>query len=76
MEPNMQTCERCGGACYGLTCSMFNEQNICQKCEAAEREHAQYAEACAAEETACKDGEMNFRGIGVPAELRRAARRR
>ena len=49
--------------------SMFNEEHICMECKEKERRHPDYQRARDAEHEAVKNGNMNFSGIGKPADL-------
>jgi len=62
-------CERCGKKLTSFTMSYFNTQNICMACKERERKHPKYAEARAADEAAIRNGNYNFKGIGLPADL-------
>ena len=52
-------------------CSMFNADQICMDCKDEEEAHPDYEKARAAESAACLAKNYNFRGIGLPADLRR-----
>jgi hypothetical protein len=63
-------CQRCGNQkplC--VTMSRFNTDMICPDCENKERAHPDYQKAADAELAQVKMGNMNFRGIGKPADL-------
>ena len=61
-----RNCDRCGGdLSKGRTMSMYNEDCICMKCKDAERKRFDYAEARDAETEAVKNGNRNFKGIGL-----------
>lgn len=62
-------CERCGVQLVSSTMSRFNTDTICLTCAKRERAHPKYAEAAAAELAAVRSGNMNFPGIGCPADL-------
>ena len=62
-------CERCGKKTTAFTMSMFNEEHICMECKAKESRHPDYKKAQDAEHEAVKNGNMNFSGIGKPADL-------
>lgn len=62
-------CTRCNKATSITTMSRFNTQIICMSCEEAERKHPKYAEAAEAEFQACKRGDYNFPGVGLPPDL-------
>ena len=63
-------CPRCGSVLSASIVSRFNTEVICLACEAKERAHPRYQEALAAERTALQSGDRNFRGIGLPSDLR------
>lgn len=59
-------CDRCGGdLSNGRTVSMFNEDCICMKCKAAERKRADYKKASDADNEQIRQGNYNFKGIGL-----------
>src|SRR5205823_3034422 len=62
-------CQRCGQEAFASTMSRFNTEMICLACEQRERQHPDYPKAVAAEEEALKRGDLNFPGIGKPADL-------
>jgi hypothetical protein len=45
--------------------SRFNTQEICLECEEKEKQHPRYKEAVERELEAVKNGNYNFRGIGL-----------
>jgi hypothetical protein len=49
---------------------MFNTQDLCHDCKAAERNHPKYREAADAEMAAVRNGNYNFPGVGLPPDLR------
>jgi hypothetical protein len=59
-------CQRCYRQTNVSTMSRFNTQEICLECEEAERKLPEYAEAAKAELEACRRGDFNFPGIGLP----------
>jgi hypothetical protein len=66
-------CDRCGGECIAYRTSWFNTQTICigpDSCDTREMAHPRIGEARAAEAAAVKQGDYNFPGIGLPADLR------
>lgn len=65
----IEPCERCGAEVVGLTMSMFNIQMICIKCETKEKEHPDYDKATTAETAELQQGNYDFEGIGLPADL-------
>jgi hypothetical protein len=64
-------CDRCGKQSISSTMSYFNTDTICPECDDRERAHPRFQEARDAELEACKRGDYNFHGIGLPAELAR-----
>ena len=62
-------CQRCGKETSIRILSMFNTQDICPDCKDAEEAHPDYQKACDAEHAAVLDGNRNFLGIGLPADL-------
>lgn len=68
----MSTCERCGKETIMTTMSWFNTEIICGDCDKAERAHPDFERARLAETAEVMKGNMNFRGVGLPAELRRS----
>lgn len=59
-------CDRCGKPLNGIRImSMFNTQTICMDCKKKETEHPDYAKARDAENEAVKNGDRNFKGIGL-----------
>ncbi len=60
-----QTCDRCGSSlANGRIMSRFNTDCICLKCAEIEKSHPDYYKAVEAENTAIRDGNHNFSGIG------------
>ena len=66
------TCQRCGRDTRMLTCSWFNTEMICFRCDERERAHPRFDYAREVELAACKRGDFNFKGIGLPSDLRPA----
>ena len=64
-------CERCGREARVSIGSMFNTEQVCLDCKEREEAHPLYAEARRREAQAVRQGDYNFRGIGLPADLRR-----
>lgn len=59
-------CDRCGGSLEGgRIMSMFNEQCICMNCKEKERQRADYNKAVEADHEQIKQGNYNFKGIGL-----------
>jgi hypothetical protein len=63
------TCKRCNTKVYATTLSFFNTDEICRDCQLIESHHPKYGEARAAELQACKNGNYNFEGIGLPDDF-------
>lgn len=63
-------CERCQRETLASTCSIFNTEQICMACSAAERAHPEYEQAARFEAEAVRKGDYNYPGIGLPADLR------
>ena len=65
------TCDRCGTDNPGLlTMSKFKTDLCCRVCIEKERKHKDYQKACDAEFKALKQGNYNFKGIGLPDDLK------
>ena len=62
-------CERCHDETGVTTMSRFNTQVCCMDCIEKEKKHPDYPKAEAAELAACRSGNYNFPGIGLPAGL-------
>ncbi len=69
---NADSCDRCNKSIneVGFTMSMFNTDWICLDCADKEANHPQYEEARRAENEALKNRNFNFRGIGLPNDLK------
>lgn len=64
---SQDTCDRCGGSLDGgRTMSMFNDDCICMKCKEEERKHKDYKKAQDAEINQVRQGNYNYKGIGLP----------
>jgi hypothetical protein len=64
-------CDRCGEQTNRITTmSMFNTDIICMPCKETEKTHDDYEKASSAEMDACQKGEKNFKGIGLPQDLK------
>lgn len=61
-------CERCLTETRISIVSMFNTQTICLPCEATEKKLPEYEAARKAESEACKRGDYNFPGVGLPSK--------
>lgn len=66
-------CERCGLDGWVWTGSYFNTQTICEQCDKEEQQHPDFARAKEVECEAVKSGDLNFPGIGLPADLQAKA---
>lgn len=53
-----------------LFLSVFNEENICISCKEKEEKHTLYKDALIADRKALKEGNYNFKGIGLPNDLK------
>lgn len=49
--------------------SMFNTEDLCLPCTEKERQHPMYKAALEAEFQATRSGDLNFPGVGKPADL-------
>jgi hypothetical protein len=68
-------CDRCGALARATTMSYFNTDTICMDCRTRERAHPKFEEARDAEIAACKGGNFNFPGIGLPDDLKTTTRK-
>lgn len=64
-------CDRCGKQTGFSTGSYFNTDQICMECDEAERNHPDFEKARDAELKEVQRGNFGYRGIGLPADLRR-----
>jgi hypothetical protein len=63
-------CDRCGQETRAFTVSYFNTERICvERCVPAERAHPQFEHAREVETQHVMNGEFNFPGVGLPADL-------
>ena len=62
-------CERCGSEMSVHTLSWFNKQNICLKCDEEELKHPDIKHAKKVENEHVKNGDYNFKGVGLPKDL-------
>jgi hypothetical protein len=67
----MKSCQRCFKETLATIMSRFNTDIICPECADTERAHPDYKRAQEAELAACKRGDYNFPGVGLPSDLRR-----
>ena len=63
-------CDRCGTNCNIYKVSFFNTDNCCMTCIGKEKKHKLYNKAVKEEIRQCKMGNYNFKGIGLPNDLR------
>ena len=66
----MSHCERCKENSTSFKMSFFNTDMLCKKCETTEQSHPKYADAKAKELEELQKGNYNFRGIGLPNDLK------
>lgn len=59
-------CDRCFRQRTALTGSYFDTAMICLGCDQLERAMPEYESAKKAEAEACKRGDFNFPGVGLP----------
>ena len=52
-----------------LSGSFFTTEQICPACTDREQAHPRFQEAVQAEHEACRNGEVNFPGVGLPPDL-------
>lgn len=64
-------CNRCTKPAFSRTMSMFDTSMICIDCKAKEKQHPDYTKARDAELEAVRNGDLNFPGIGLPADLKK-----
>jgi len=60
-----KTCDRCGAPLTVRIMSMFNEDVICMDCKKKERQRPDYRRAVEADNEAIRNGNRNFKGIGL-----------
>jgi len=49
--------------------SWFNKEMLCQECQDTESKHPKFQEAKETERQECLSGNLNFEGIGLPADI-------
>ena len=59
-------CDRCGKKTPVTTGSYFNEDVLCIDCRSLEERHPDFAKAQAIEEQHVKNGDFNYKGVGLP----------
>lgn len=72
-QANGFRCQRCRCETLISSGSYFNTEQICPACIEAEQAHPDYERAKAIERQAVEDGNYNYPGVGLPAELREQA---
>lgn len=63
-------CDRCKKDSNVTTGSYFNEEMICPDCRDKESKHPLYAKAKEEELKEVQKGNYNFKGIGLPDDLK------
>jgi hypothetical protein len=63
-------CDRCHKETNGFTGSYFNSESICFACADIERKHPAFEEARRIENEEVAQGNYNYRGVGLPSDLR------
>lgn len=58
-------CDRCGEETWVHMMSMYNTQELCINCKEKEKKRPDYKEAVEADEAAIRQGNYNFKGIGL-----------
>ncbi len=58
-------CDRCGNVLTVRIMSMFNSDCICLECKEKEKKHPKYKVAQDADVNAIRNGEYNYKGIGL-----------
>lgn len=66
----MLNCERCEKPSYSASMSRFNTEVICVECSQAEDKHPDIFEAKQAKHEEVMKGNYNFKGIGLPDDLK------
>lgn len=66
----MIKCDRCHAETSTHRVSWFNDQTICKACQLEELEHEYCKTAKEIEHLAVCEGNLNFKGIGLPKDLR------
>ncbi len=61
-------CDRCGAPLTVSIMSMFIEYVICMACKEKERQRPDYRKAVEADNEAIRNGNRNFKGIGLDRE--------
>ena len=63
-------CERCGGESSEFLVSLFNSEVICKECTKKEQSHKEYKRAVKTQLKHLKQGDLSFKGIGLPNDLK------
>ena len=63
-------CERCKEDSSEFFVSLFNSDVICSKCTKEEQKHKKYKEAVRVQLSHLKQGDLEFKGIGLPNDLK------
>ena len=58
-------CDRCGKETSVHIMSMFNTEEICMDCKAAEEQRPDYKDAVEIDNAAIRRGDYNFPGMGL-----------
>lgn len=66
-------CDRCHKETGMSTGSYFNTEQICFACAEIERAHPDFQRAREVEMEQVRQGNFNYQGVGLPADLRRNA---
>lgn len=67
-------CDRCNRKANTLTGSWFNTQMICEQCDYLEHCHPLIVKAKERERQELSNGNYNFKGIGLPKDLKEISR--
>jgi hypothetical protein len=70
MSLENSTCDRCNTKSSSLKGSYFNTEMLCLPCENTEQSHPKYNEAKRIEGEEVLKGNYNFKGIGLPKDLK------
>ena len=62
---NFDHCQRCYQKGQWYIMSMYDDRMVCEVCKAAEEKRPDYEAARSADEAAIRQGNFNFRGIGL-----------
>lgn len=67
---DLRTCGRCGAKVWATTLSFFDRAELCYLCRLAEEAHPFYAEARRVYEAQMERGNLSFKGLGWPQEVK------